>query len=44
MGGACGRQGENRNAYSVVVEKHTKRDALGRPKRRWDTIKFILTG
>ena len=26
MGGACGRQGENRNAYSVVVGKHGKKE------------------
>jgi len=31
MSGACGRQGEKRNAYSVVVGKHEKK------RRVWET-------
>jgi hypothetical protein len=38
MGRACGRMGEKRNAYRILVRKPE-----GRPRRRWvDNIKMDL--
>jgi hypothetical protein len=44
MGGACGRQGGTELHTALWLENMKKRVALGRPRRRWDNIKFILTG
>jgi hypothetical protein len=35
MGGACSTNGENRNAYRLLVGKPEGRRPLGRPRRRW---------
>jgi hypothetical protein len=35
MGGACSTNGENRNAYKLLVGKPEGRRPLGRPRRRW---------
>jgi hypothetical protein len=41
MGRACSTNGENRNAYRILVGKIEGKGPLGRPKRRWvDNIKM----
>jgi hypothetical protein len=35
MGGACGMNGEKRNAYRLLVGKPERKRPLGRPRRRW---------
>jgi hypothetical protein len=30
-----------RNSYEIVVGKPEERRALGRPRRRWITLKFL---
>jgi hypothetical protein len=43
MGRACSTNGENRNAYRILVEKPEGKRPLGRPRRRWvDNIKTDL--
>jgi hypothetical protein len=43
MGGACSRNGENRNAYRILVGKPKEKRPLGRPRRRWkDNIRMDL--
>jgi hypothetical protein len=43
MGGACSTNGENRNAYRIVVGMPEGKRPLGRPRRRWvDNIKMDL--
>jgi hypothetical protein len=36
MGGACSTNGENRNAYRILVGKLEGKRPLGRPKCRWE--------
>jgi hypothetical protein len=37
--------GENRDAYSILVRKPEGKRPLGRPRRRWvDSIKIYLRG
>jgi hypothetical protein len=41
MGRACITNGENRNAYRILVGKPEGKTQLGRPRRRWvDIIKI----
>jgi hypothetical protein len=41
---ACSTDGENRNAYRILVGKTERKSPLGRPRRRWvDAIKINLT-
>jgi hypothetical protein len=41
MGRACSRNGEKRNAYSILVGKPEGKRPLGRPRRKWvDNIKI----
>jgi hypothetical protein len=41
MGRACSANGENRNAYRILVGKPVGKRPLGRPRRRWvDNIKM----
>ena len=43
MGGACGKHGEDRNAYGVLVTPHEGQEPLDRPRLRWkDNIKVDL--
>jgi hypothetical protein len=35
MGGACSRNGEEMNAYRLLVGKPEGKRMLGRPRRRW---------
>ena len=43
MGGACGRYGEGRGVYRVLVGKPEGKRPLGRPRRRWeDNIRLDL--
>jgi hypothetical protein len=43
MGGACSTNGEERNAYRLLVGKQEGRRPLGRPRRRWlDNIRMDL--
>jgi hypothetical protein len=35
MGGACSTNGENRNAYRLLIGKPEGRRPLGRPRRGW---------
>jgi hypothetical protein len=35
MGRACRTNGENRNAYRILVVKPEGKWPLGRPRRRW---------
>jgi hypothetical protein len=35
MSGACSTNGENRNAYRLLVGKPDGKRRLGRPRRRW---------
>jgi hypothetical protein len=43
MGRACGTNGENMNAYSIMVGRPEGKRPLGRPKRRWlDNIEMDL--
>jgi hypothetical protein len=43
MGGSCGRYGERRYAYRLLVEIPEGRRPLGRPRRRWeDNIQMYL--
>jgi hypothetical protein len=43
MGVACSTNGENRNAYRLLVGKPEGRRPLGRPRRRWlDNISMDL--
>jgi hypothetical protein len=44
MGRACSKNGEKRNAYSILVGKPEAKRPLGRPRRsRWvDNIKMDL--
>jgi hypothetical protein len=43
MGGSCSTNGENRNAYRLLVIKLGGRRPLGRPRRRWmDNIRMDL--
>jgi hypothetical protein len=45
VGGACGRIGEKRNAYSLLVGKPEGKRPLGRPRCRWiNNIKIYLLG
>jgi hypothetical protein len=36
MGRACSTNGENRNAYRILVGKPEVNRPLGRPRRRWE--------
>jgi hypothetical protein len=41
MGRACSINGENRNAYRILVGKPKGKRPLGRPRHRWmDNIKI----
>jgi hypothetical protein len=43
MGGTCSTNGENKNAYRLLVGKPEGNKPLGRPRRRWvDDIKMDL--
>jgi hypothetical protein len=43
MGGACGMNGEKRNAYRLFMGKQEGKKPLGRPRCRWvDNIKMNL--
>jgi hypothetical protein len=43
MGWTCGRHGEGRGAYRVLVGRPESKRPLGRPRRRWeDNIKMDL--
>jgi hypothetical protein len=43
MGGECSTNGENRNAYRILVVKPRGKRPLGRPRRRWENnIKIDL--
>jgi hypothetical protein len=43
MGMACITNGENKNAYRILVGKPQGKRPLGRPKRKWeDNIKMDL--
>jgi hypothetical protein len=43
MGRACSTNGENRNAYRILVGKPEEKRPLGRPRSRWvDNIKIDL--
>jgi hypothetical protein len=43
MGRACSTDGEEMNAYRVLVGKPEEKRPLGRPRRRWvDNIKMYL--
>jgi hypothetical protein len=43
MGRACSTNGENGNAYRILVGKPEGKRPLGRPRRRWeDSIKMDL--
>jgi hypothetical protein len=43
MGGPCSTNGENGNAYRLLVRKPEGRRPLGRPRRRWvDNIRTDL--
>jgi hypothetical protein len=43
MGRACSTNGENRNAYRILVGNPEGKIPLGRPRRRWvDNIKMDL--
>jgi hypothetical protein len=40
MGWACSRNGEERNAYRVLVGKPEGKRLLGKPRRKWkDKVK-----
>jgi hypothetical protein len=36
MGGACSTNGENRNAYRILVGKPEGKRPLGRPRHTWE--------
>jgi hypothetical protein len=38
MGVACSTNGENRNAYRILVGKPEGKRPLGRPRRKWWVI------
>jgi hypothetical protein len=43
MGGACSTNGENRNAYKILVGNPEGKRPLGRPRRKWeDNIKLDI--
>jgi hypothetical protein len=43
VGGACSANGEEKNAYRLLVGKPEGKRPLGRPRRRWvDKIKMGL--
>jgi hypothetical protein len=43
MGRACSTNGENRNAYRILVGKPERKRQLGRPRSRWvDNINMDL--
>jgi hypothetical protein len=43
MGRACSTNGEQRNAYRILVGNPERKRPLGRPRRRWvDNIKMDL--
>jgi hypothetical protein len=43
MGGPCSTNGENINAYRLLVGKPEGKKLLGRPRRRWvDNIRMDL--
>jgi hypothetical protein len=43
MGGPCGRYGEKRNAYNLLLRKRKGKRTLGRRRRRWvDNIRMDL--
>jgi hypothetical protein len=43
MGGACSTNGEERNAYRILMGKPEGKRPLGRPRRRWvNNIKMDL--
>jgi hypothetical protein len=45
MGRACSTNGEERNAYRVLVDKPELKRPQGRPRRRWvDNIKIDVRG
>jgi hypothetical protein len=42
MGGPCSKNGENRNAYRLLVGKPEGKRPLGRPRCRWvDDIRIL---
>jgi hypothetical protein len=40
--GHVARMGEKRNAYTILVGKPEGKRPLGRPRRRWGILKWIL--
>jgi hypothetical protein len=40
MGGTCSTNGENRNAYRILVGKPEGKRPLGRPRHSWNNIKM----
>jgi hypothetical protein len=42
MGGSCSTKGKKRNAYRLLVGKPEGKSPLGRPRRRWVDIGWIL--
>jgi hypothetical protein len=43
MGGPCSTNGENRNAYRLLLGKPEGKRPLGRPRRKWvDSIRMDL--
>jgi hypothetical protein len=43
MGGPCSTNGENRNAYRLLVGKPQGKSPIGRQRRRWvDSIRMDL--
>jgi hypothetical protein len=43
MGGSCSTNGQERNAYRLLVRKPVGKRPLGRPRRRWvDNIRMEL--
>jgi hypothetical protein len=43
MGGPCSTNGENRNAYRLLVRKPEGKRPLGRARRRWvDNIRMDI--
>jgi hypothetical protein len=42
MDGTCNTNGENRNAYKILVRKPEGKRPMGRPRRRWvDNLREI---
>jgi hypothetical protein len=42
MGMTCSTNGEKRNAYGILVGKPEGKRPLGRPRREWTILKWIL--